>query len=99
MEEEDQVDSAAVEDQADIERKIMSNTSLCIRCGKQRIIGKIWKEKINGSLVTYTQTVCPDPECQKIVEEQLQVKKDKLEDIHQKSLERRKTIKRVRKAK
>lgn len=48
--------------------------------------------------MVFTQTVCPDPECQKIVDEQLQIKKDKLADIHQKSLERRKTIKRVRKA-
>ena len=74
-------------------------TSICIRCGKQRIVGKTWKEKINGSTVVFTQTVCPDPECQKIVEEQLQLKKDKLNDIHQKSLERRKTIKRTKKAK
>jgi len=73
-------------------------TSPCIRCGKSRIVGKTWKEKISGSLVVFTQTVCPDPECQKIVDEQLQIKKDKLADIHQKSLERRKTIKRVRKA-
>lgn len=74
-------------------------TSPCIRCGKQRIIGKTWTEKINGSTVSYTQTICPDPECQKIVEEQLQIKKDKLADIHQKSMERRKTVKRVKKSK
>ena len=73
--------------------------STCIRCGKLRVIGKTWTEKLNGSKITYTQTVCPDKECQKIVEEQLQVKKDKLADIHQKSLERRKTIKRVKKSK
>ena len=73
--------------------------STCIRCGKLRVIGKTWTEKLNGSKITYTQTVCPDKECHKIVEEQLQVKKDKLADIHQKSLERRKTIKRVKKSK
>jgi len=74
-------------------------TSPCIRCGKTRIVGKTWKEKINGSMVVFTQTVCPDNECQKIVEEQLQLKKAKLADIHQKSLDRRKSIKRTRKAK
>ena len=64
-----------------------------------RIVGKTWTEKINGSKVTFTQTVCPDKECQKIVESQLQSKKEKLADIHQKSMERRKTVKRVKKTK
>lgn len=39
----------------------------CIRCGKQRIDGKSWKEKGTSS-VTYIQTICPDPDCQKIVD-------------------------------
>lgn len=75
----------------------MSDTTPCIRCGKMRIIGKTWTEKVSGSLVTHTLTVCPDPECQRVVENQLQNKRDKLADTQQKSLERRKTIKRVRK--
>ncbi len=40
----------------------------CIRCGKQRIDGKSWKEKLGTSVITHTQTVCPDSECQKIVD-------------------------------
>lgn len=40
----------------------------CIRCGKQRIDGKSWKEKIGISVLTHTQTTCPDSECQKIVD-------------------------------
>lgn len=40
----------------------------CIRCGKQRIDGKSWKEKLGTSVITHTQTVCPDDECQKIVD-------------------------------
>ena len=77
----------------------MVYTTPCIRCGKTRIVGKTWTEKIGDSKVMYSQTICPDPECQKIVESQLQNKREKFADIQQKALERRKTIKRVRKVK
>ena len=50
----------------------------CIRCGKTRIKSRSWSEKINNSLVIYTQMVCPDADCQKIVEDEQQMKKDKL---------------------
>lgn len=40
----------------------------CIECGKQRIDGKTWKGKVGISVVTYSQTLCPDPACQKIVD-------------------------------
>lgn len=49
----------------------------CIRCGKQRINGKISKEKVGASEITYTQTICPDPECQKIVDEGIAERKAK----------------------
>lgn len=42
--------------------------SLCPRCGKVRITISSRDEMVSSSKVTYTQTVCPDPECQKIVE-------------------------------
>jgi hypothetical protein len=71
-------------------------TSVCIRCGKMRKVAKTWTEYIGTSLVTYTTTVCPDEECQKIVEEQLKKRKDKLEAIHQESLERKKNVRRKR---
>lgn len=45
----------------------MSNP--CVRCGKQRINGKTWKGKAGMSVITYTQTVCPDRKCQKMVED------------------------------
>ena len=61
----------------------------CIRCGKPRIEVKTWSEIINGSVVKFTQTVCPDEECQKIVEEQLRKKKEKLMALHEDSLRRR----------
>jgi hypothetical protein len=43
-------------------------TSNCTRCGKQRVIVSVKEEIINGGVVTYTETSCPDPVCQKIVE-------------------------------
>ncbi|OGG07153.1 hypothetical protein A3D05_03560 [Candidatus Gottesmanbacteria bacterium RIFCSPHIGHO2_02_FULL_40_24] len=72
-------------------------TSVCIRCGKTRIKGKTWKEKVEGAEVTITQTVCPDDDCQKIVDEMLQSKKEKLEKIQKESLNRRTNIRRSKK--
>lgn len=45
----------------------MSNP--CINCGKERVDGRTWKGKIGVSSITYTQTICPDPECQKITDQ------------------------------
>lgn len=53
----------------------MSNP--CIRCGKERIDGKVWKEKNGNSLITYTLTFCPDSDCQKIVDQGIAEKKQK----------------------
>lgn len=48
-------------------------TNLCPRCNKPRVNGKTWKEEVatfSGiSVVTHTQTICSDANCQKIVEE------------------------------
>lgn len=43
--------------------------NLCVRCGKQRIVVKTWKEKLGTSTIIATMTACPDKECQKIVDE------------------------------
>ena len=45
--------------------------SFCTRCGKQRIVTSTHEEKIGNSLVTYTVTNCPDPDCQKAVNKNL----------------------------
>ncbi len=42
--------------------------NLCSRCGKERIFVKTWEEKIGYSVITTTETACPDEECQKQVE-------------------------------
>ncbi len=52
--------------------------SPCIRCGKTRIVEKVWVEKTEkGSPITHSITVCPDPECQKIVDAEFAAKREK----------------------
>ena len=58
----------------------MSNKgNVCIRCGKERILFKTWKEVSKtaqgNSELTYTLYVCPDPECQKQVNDSLEEKR------------------------
>jgi len=50
---------------------ITSNTSICIECGKQRVVVATHEEKVGNSIVVYKETICPDPECQKKVEKTL----------------------------
>lgn len=65
------------------------SSNLCVRCGKARIVSKKWKENIGNSVVYFTNNVCPDPECQKIVEAKLTDRQDRLDAIHADSLKRR----------
>ena len=51
--------------------------SRCIRCGKERVVLNSYTEKLEKTSVVYTVTVCPDPECQEIVEKGLRIEKDK----------------------
>lgn len=46
--------------------------SVCTRCGKPRIVKETYEEKVETSVVMYTIKICSDPECQKIVDGQLQ---------------------------
>ena len=69
----------------------MSN--ICTRCGKERVISKTWDEVVeiyeHRSIITHTQFVCSDGECQKIVESQLDVQqKQKIKIEHQKEKEK-----------
>jgi hypothetical protein len=50
---------------------IIEDTSVCIVCGKRRIIVASHEEKIGNSTVIYKETICPDSECQKKVEKVL----------------------------
>lgn len=59
----------------------MNNVSVnpCIRCGKQRIFVKTWKQKIGYSVITTTETTCPDDDCQKMVDQSNKKLKDRFE--------------------
>ena len=55
--------------------------NICTRCGKQRIIGSTVSEQVEiysgPSTIVRTQMVCPDPECQAIVEKELKEQQEK----------------------
>lgn len=75
----------------------MVNTTPCIRCGKLRVVAKTWTEKTGvAAAVTYTQTVCPDPACQKLVEKLLQERNDRFKLAQELSLKRKVNLKRKR---
>jgi hypothetical protein len=63
----------------------MNNSNPCIRCGKERIVSKTWKEEVTNffgsSFITHTETVCPDGECQKIVNAKFKQEKEKKEAL------------------
>jgi hypothetical protein len=49
--------------------------NLCILCGKQRIVVREWiVEEPNGTKTKKSMTECPDPDCQKQVNEILEEK-------------------------
>lgn len=49
----------------------------CIRCGKERVVVKIWEEKIYDSVIVNTKTSCPDASCQKKVDGENKKQHDK----------------------
>lgn len=72
----------------------------CIRCGQERIESETWEETVTydmgggTSILTHTKTVCPDPTCQKIVEEELEIQRIKREAYEQDRGNRRTGLKR-----
>jgi len=56
-------------------------TNPCTRCGTQRIVSKTWKEHVESafgsSTVIVTESVCPNPDCQKVVDKELRAQKAK----------------------
>lgn len=75
----------------------------CVRCGKNRIVSKTWKEKVNSyfgaTVIVHTETVCPDKECQKQVEEKFAKQKEKSAQMQHDKEERLKLAKAGRLAK
>lgn len=45
--------------------------SVCSRCGKVRVVTKTYREKVGTAYVEYTETACPDSDCQSRVNTQL----------------------------
>jgi hypothetical protein len=50
---------------------IIDKTSICIECGKPRIVVRTYEEKVGNSTVVYKETICANPECQKKVDKTL----------------------------
>ncbi|NMB83947.1 hypothetical protein GYA28_01525 [Candidatus Roizmanbacteria bacterium] len=61
--------------------------NICYRCGRERIVVKTWKEKIGGSTIENTETVCPDKECQKAMEQEIKKQKNKRLQMEKRKLE------------
>jgi len=55
--------------------------TVCIRCGKVRIYSKKWVDRTNGkgTQITHVEAICPDVECQKIVDEKFQAMRERRE--------------------
>jgi len=76
--------------------KQSTTSNPCSRCGKERIVSRIWKEKVFNSVIVNVEKICPDPECQKIVNRENKKQKDKYKAIRLRTEERatnRKTAK------
>lgn len=61
-------------------------TNPCTRCGKERILLKQWVEEIptfanKTQKVTRALNICPDAECQKVVDVELEVQRKKREKV------------------
>ena len=76
-----------------------THSSPCIRCGKERVVSKVWEEKIDDSVIINTETVCPDPECQKKVNALNKKQQDKYAAIKERSAQRVVNRKALQKAK
>ena len=66
--------------------------SKCTRCGKERIFKSSVVEKVGNSTITHTITVCPDPECQKMVEKSLVTEEKKRKIMYEEQEKRAKDL-------
>ena len=67
----------------------------CYRCGRERRISKVWKEKVGNSVIENTESVCPDKKCQEKVEQEIrhQINKRLQMENKRKELLRKRKIK------
>lgn len=66
----------------------------CWRCGKERVVVRSWKEKVGNSIITTTETACPDVECQKLVDK---ANKKNIDKFQASQLQRKLRLSRKRK--
>lgn len=64
--------------------------TICIGCGKMRILDKTWSDHIGLANTTYTRNICPDAQCQKEVDALLKDRHDVLTNRLEESKVRRK---------
>jgi hypothetical protein len=62
------------------------DTNPCISCGQERIISKTWTETrttFSGTLqeIEHIESVCPDANCQNLIEEEFAKQKQKRDKI------------------
>lgn len=72
--------------------KTDNNGNVCSRCGKQRIAVSTYDEIVGNSSITYTVTACSDPECQKMVDQNL-LKEEKKREVFKDEQEKRAALK------
>ncbi len=68
-------------------------TNPCFRCGKERVFLKAWEEVVttfSGTKVKvqHEESVCPDPECQKLLNKDFAAQKVKRDEIAQNKAQR-----------
>jgi len=80
-------------------RTEINYSSLCVRCGKERVFSKRWKEKVKTFTgfveVTHVEMLCPDGECQMLVDGIMAGKKEKREQMEKIKSDRMKRVKRT----
>jgi hypothetical protein len=72
------------------------STTICVRCGKQRVVLSVNEEMVGNTMVTTTETICPDPECQKKVDGMLGLEQEKRHQsflLREKKMSARKPVK------
>ena len=54
-----------------------SYKNICPRCGRERIVLRVWVEKIENSSIENTETACPDKKCQEASDNDLTKQRNK----------------------
>ncbi len=51
--------------------------NICFRCGKERIVSKVYEERVGISTVVTTEMICPDKLCQAANDKDIRKQKNK----------------------